>query len=265
MTNPWDKIFNGDFKSALEIADKNYLQSFQNFDLRARAICFFLLGEYDNALTDFITLNKIEVRSDIISDGTYLEIGLCFYAIGENEKAVEYFTYPIINRTDMKYTSDISRPASILFYFAIKLNRQDILKIATKELRRLKLSIPLFLLGKLPEAELDKMFIEQTNEILRNRMQCKVEFYKATKGLELGYIESYKGHISNCVGLTGNYLEFEYFIAQLEYKRTNSNLHGYPMLKGGLTHISSALVLWSSWVRAEEFLSAFVVNFIYKL
>jgi len=227
MTNPWDKIFSGDFKSAYEIADRNYLQSFQDFDLRSRAICFLLLRQYDNALADFLSLNKIEKQTKTLSDGTYLQIGLCFYAIGENEKAVEYFKYPVINRTDMKYTIDISVPASILFYIAIKLDRQDILKIATKELRRLKLTVPLFLLGQLSETELDKMFTKQTNETLRNRKQCKVEFYKAAKGLELGHIESYKRHLNNCVELKGNYLEFEYFIAQVEYERHNSSLHEY--------------------------------------
>ena len=58
-----------------------------------------------------------------------------------------------------------------LFYFAIKLNRLDLLKIATKELKKQKVTVPLFLLGQASEAELNMMWEEQTNEILKNRKQ----------------------------------------------------------------------------------------------
>ena len=146
MANPWDKIFIDDFESAYKIADQNYLQTSQDFDLRARAICSLLLRKYDNSLADFLTLNEIEKQINRISDGTYMDIALCYYALDNTDKAIDYFKFPITNRKDIKYTSDISVPACILFYIAVKLNRQDILKTATKELKKLKHKIPLFLL-----------------------------------------------------------------------------------------------------------------------
>ena len=37
-----------------------------------------------------------------------------------------------------------------------------------------------------------------------------------------GDFEKYKEHIMKCVELTGNYLEFEYYIAKVEYEKINS-------------------------------------------
>lgn len=215
-TNPWDLIFTEDFESAYKIADENYLKTFQDFDLRARAISSFLLGNYEIALVDFLLLKDIEHESNRVSDGTFLNIGFCYYAMGEVEQALENFKYPVENPKLMKYTSDISVPGSILFYFAIKLNRLDLLKIATKELKKRKVIVPLFLLGQASEPDLDKMWQEQTNEILKNRAECKVEFYKAVKALQNGYVEKYQELINRCVDLKSNYLEFEYYMARIE-------------------------------------------------
>lgn len=215
-TNPWDLISIDDFEAAYKIADENYSKTYQNLDLRARGISSFLLGNYENALTDFLFLKDVEHESNRVSDGTFLEIGLCYYALGDTEKALEYFIYPVENAKLMKYTSDISVPGSMLFYFAIKLNRLDLLKIATKELKKRKVIVPMFLLGQTSEQELNKMWQEQTNEILKNRAECKVEFYKAVKALQNGYVEKYQEHLNRCVDLKGNYLEFEYYMARIE-------------------------------------------------
>jgi tetratricopeptide (TPR) repeat protein len=218
-TNPWELIITDDFESAYKIAEENYSKTYQNFDLRARGISSFLLGNYEKALTDFLLLKDIEQESNRVYDGTFLEIGLCYYALGDIEKALEYFIYPVENSKLMKTTGDISVPGSILFYFAIKLNRLDLLKIATKELRKRKVTVPLFLLGQASEPELNKMWQEQPNEILKNRAECKVEFYKAVKALQNGYIEKYQEHLNRCVDLKGNYLEFEYYMAGIEQQK----------------------------------------------
>jgi tetratricopeptide (TPR) repeat protein len=222
MTNPWDKIFIDDFESAYEIADQNYLQTSQEFDLRARAISSLQLRKYDNSLADFLTLNEIEKQTNRVSDGTYIEIALCYYALGETDKAIDYFKFPITNRKDIKYTSDISVPACILFYIAVKLNRQDILKIATKELKRLKHKIPLFLLGQTSTADLNEIYEQQSHETLRSRKECKVEFYKAVSELANGNFDKYKEHLNRCVDIKGKYLEFEYYIAKVEQDKLNS-------------------------------------------
>ena len=222
MTNPWDKIFIEDFESAYKIADQNYSQTSQDFDLRARAICSLLLRKYDKSLTDFLTLNEIEKQTSRISDGTYMDIALCYYALGDNDKAIEYFKYPITNRKDIKYTSDISIPACILFYVAINLNRQDILKTATKELKRLKHKIPLFLLGQTSTTDLNEIYEQQSHETLRNRKECKIEFYKGVLELVNGNFDKYKEHLNRCVDIKGKYLEFEYYIAKVELEKLNS-------------------------------------------
>jgi tetratricopeptide (TPR) repeat protein len=215
-TNPWDKICIDDFESAYKIADQNYSKTYQNFDLRARAISSILLGNYEKALADLFLLKDIEHESNRVSDGTYLEIGLCHYAMGEIEKALEYFKYPVENSKLMKYTSDISVPGGILFYLAINLKRPDLFKIATKELKKRKVIVPLFLLGQASELDLNSKWAEQINETLKNRMACKVEFYKAVKALQNGYVEKFQEHINRCVDLKGNYLEFEYYLARIE-------------------------------------------------
>lgn len=197
-TNPWDMIFIEDFESAYKIADQNYSQTYQNFDLRARAISSFLLGNYEKALTDFLLLKDIEHESSRVYDRTFLEIGLCYYAMEEIGQALEYFKYPVENSKLMKCTSDISVPGSILFYLAIKLNRSDISKIAIKGLKKRKVVVPLFLLCQASELDLNKKWKEQINETLKNRMACKVEFYKAVKALQNGYIEKYQAYKSLC-------------------------------------------------------------------
>lgn len=222
MANPWDKIFIDDFESAYKIADQNYLQTSQDFDLRARAICSLLLRKYDNSLADFLTLNEIEKQTNRISDGTYMDIALCYYALGNTDKAIDYFKFPITNRKDIKYTSDISVPACILFYIAVKLNRQDILKTATKELKKLKHKIPLFLLGQTSTTDLNEIYEQQSHETLRNRKECKVEFYKAVSELANGNFDKYKEHLNRCVDIKGKYLEFEYYIAKVEQDKLNS-------------------------------------------
>ncbi len=225
MINPWDKIFIDDFESAYEIADQNYLQTSQDFDLRARAICSLQLGKYDNSLADFLTLNEIERQTNRLSDGTYMDIALCYYALGDNDKAIDFFKYPITNRKEIKYTSDISVPPSVLLFIATKLGRQDLTKTATKELKRLskfKTPASTYLLRLTTEDELNETYKQQTHETLRNRKECKAEFYKAVLELVNGNVDNYKKHLIRCVDIKGKYLEFEYYIAKVELDKLNS-------------------------------------------
>jgi tetratricopeptide (TPR) repeat protein len=218
MANPWDEIFLDNFDVAYKIANENYLKTASDFDLRARAKCSLLLCNYKNALEDFLALNEIENNADRLYDETYMDIGLCYYAMGDNDKAIDYFKFAASNKTIMG-TSDISVPVSILYYIAIKLERQDILKIAEKELKRRKPEVPQFLLGKLSETDLNDLFERYPNGPYRNREQCKIEFYKAVSQLRQGRIEKYLEHLGRCVDLKGLYLEFVYYIAKVEYDR----------------------------------------------
>ena len=225
MTNPWDKIFLNDFELAYKIADQNYLQTSQVFDLRARALCSLLLRKYAGSLADFLALKEIEKQTDRISDETYMDIGLCYYAMGDNDKAIEYFKFPMTNRKEIKYTCDISIPPSVLLFIGTKLGVQQLIKISNRELKRLSKNKTIasnYLLGLITEVDLDREFEEQPNETLRNRKQCKVEFYKAISQLQKGDFEKYKEHIMKCVELTGNFLEFEYYVAKVEYDKLNS-------------------------------------------
>ncbi|GEM_PF-3505542 len=219
MTNPWDKIFIDDFETAYKIADKNFLQTSESFDLRARAICSFLLRKYDNALADFLSLIEIEKQTNRISDGTYIEVALCYYAVGENDKAIDFFKYSVINRKEIKYTSDVSVAPSILLFIASKFGRQDLIKIANKELKQLsKNNIPIinYLLGLSSQDEVDKVYKQHHNETIRIRKECKVEFYKAVFALINKNFNQYKEHLSRCVDIKGKYLEIEYYIAKVE-------------------------------------------------
>jgi tetratricopeptide (TPR) repeat protein len=225
MTNPWDKIFIDDFESAYKIADQNYLETSQDFDLRARAICSLLLRKYDNSLADFLTLNEIEKQTNRVSDGTYMNIALCYYALGDTDKAVDYFKYPIINRREMVYTSDISVPPSVLLFIATKLGRHDITKIAMKELKRLsknKTPASTYLLGLTTETDLNEINERQSLETLRSRKECKAEFYKAVLALVNEKLDKCKEHLNCCVDIKGKYLEFEYYIAKVELDKLNS-------------------------------------------
>jgi tetratricopeptide (TPR) repeat protein len=222
MTNPWDGIFLSDFEGAYKIANENYLSSAGDFDLRARATCSLLLCQYNNALEDFLILQEIERNTRRVSDGTYMNIALCYYAIDDIEKAIDYFKFPVTIEKELQYTSDISVPPCILYYIALKLQRPEVLKIAVKGLKRLKQMFPTFLLGELSETDLNSVYQQQTHETLRNRKQCKVEFYKAVKSLQKGDINNYSKHLKRCVDLTGKFMEFEYYLAKLEHERLNS-------------------------------------------
>lgn len=217
MINPWDKIFEHKFGEAYEIANENYLQSADDFQLRARATTSFLLKNYNDALNDFLLLNSIQKISNRLSDGTYMLIGLCYYALRDIENAIFYFKYPIINIKDIEYTSDYSVPPCVLLFIGLKSGKQDIVKIASKRLKELKTAAPSYLTGLLSETELDNVYRRQSNSTMRNRKQCKVEFYKATFYLQNGAREKYEKHIKNCVEITGKYLEFEYYVAKVEY------------------------------------------------
>ncbi len=137
MTNPWYKIFEHNFNEAYKIANENYLQSKEDFELRARAISSLLLKNYNDALNDFLLLNEIEKNTSRVSDGTYMRIGLCYYALKDIENSIYYFKYPLVNGKQIKYTSDVSVPPSVLLFIGVKLERQDINKIAIKVLTRL--------------------------------------------------------------------------------------------------------------------------------
>lgn len=224
MTNPWDKIFENNFEAAYVIADHNYSQTSQDFDLRARAICLLLLQRYNDSLSDFLKLSSNEKQTNRTSDGTYMHIALCYYAMGKNDKAVEYFKFPVINRKQIKYTSDISVPSIVLLFIGSQLDKQDLTETATKELRRISkynIAAPSYLLGLNTEEDLDKQVLEQTDGTLRNRRQCKNEFYKAIASFQNGDTKKYKEHIKTCVKLTGKYLEFEYYLARIEFDKLN--------------------------------------------
>jgi len=224
-TNPWDEIFLDNFDKAYKIADENYLKTCSDFDLRARATCSLLLGKYNNALDDFLVLNKLEKDASTASDNTYMFIALCYYAMGNFDEAIDFFKFPIVHRKEIKYTTDQKKPGCILFYIATKLNRLDLLKIVRKELNRLKhykLTVPLFLLGELSETELNREYKQHPDGPYRNRQQCQIEFYKAVSQLQNGRTDKYLEHISRCVNLKGLYLEFEYYIAKVEYDRYSS-------------------------------------------
>jgi tetratricopeptide (TPR) repeat protein len=217
MINPWYKIFEHDFKAAYAIANENYLQSADNFQLRARATASLLLRDYNNALADFLVINEIEKNSDRKYDVTYMNIGLCYYALGDIENAIDYFKYPIVNSKEKLGTSDYSVPPCVLLFIGLKSGKQDIVKIATKRLKGLKTIAPRYLMGVILETELDNEYQRESNATLRSRRQCQVEFYKAILYLQNGPYEKYKKHIKNCVEITGKYLEFEYYIAKVEY------------------------------------------------
>ncbi|MEO6851337.1 MAG: hypothetical protein ABI203_08765, partial [Mucilaginibacter sp.] len=200
----------------------------KDFDLRSRAISSLLLKNYNHALTDFILINESENNNNETSDGTYMYIGLCYYALGDMERATDYFKYPLTNGKEIKYTSDISVPPSVLLFIGTKLEKQDIINLAIKVLKRLskfKTAAPNYLLEIRSETELDKEFQQYSNPTMRNRWQCKVEFYKAIHYLQNGSQKKYENHIKNCVALTGKYLEFEYFIAKVEYDKFSGNVN----------------------------------------
>ncbi|MCU7550127.1 hypothetical protein OCK74_13470 [Chitinophagaceae bacterium LB-8] len=222
MVNAWDKILVDDFEDGYRMADATYSQSLKHYDLRARAISSFLLRNYETALSDFLRLKQDEQASNMPSDGTYLDIGLCYYAIGDIMSAIEHFVFPVANRKLIKYTSDITVPASILFYVGLRTQRQDLQKVATKELKRFMQVVPQFILGRAAEDDLDKLYKEQTHPVLQNRKQCKTEFYKAVKALQTSDSDKYQEHLKRCVALKGNYLEFEYYMARVELDKLNS-------------------------------------------
>jgi tetratricopeptide (TPR) repeat protein len=219
--NPWDKIFEKKFSEALKIADDNYKANGQKFDLNSRAICNLQIGNYQMALADFLEVLEFEKKTGDLSDKTYMNIGLSYYALSDFEKAKEYFKFPVINPGKIKYTNGIFRPSSILYFIALKLQDDIILKAAKKDMIKRKLLVHNYLLELEDEQSLNSDLKQIENVTLLNRSSCTYEFYKAVRSFKNKDNDGFKKHLSETVKLEGKFLEFEYFIAKIELESNN--------------------------------------------
>jgi hypothetical protein len=214
--NPWDKIFVGDFNSAFELADENYRMGQSNFDLRARALILLHQRKYQEAIDDFETLKEKEKKDNRISDDTYLYIGLCYYALDQMSDSRHYFEYPIKHHKEFKYTTDISLAPAILFFFSLKTYDTQLLAKAEKDLLKRKTPIAEYLTDRISEKEFEKEFIDAA---LKERQECRFEFYKGLKYLRDKDEESYFNHLQNCRKIKGKYLEYEYYLSKIELEK----------------------------------------------
>lgn len=216
IKNPWDKIFVGDFDSAFDLADENYRTGQSNFDLRTRALILLHQRKYQESLEDFKTLKEKEKRDNRTSDDTYLYIGLCYYALGLISDSKYYFEYPIKHHKEFKYTTDVSLAPAVLFFFSLKTGDTQLLARAEKDLLKRKTPIAEYLTGRISEKEFKKEFV---NVDLKERTECRFEFYKG-----LGYLkgkdeEKYFDHLRNCKKIKGKYLEYEYYLSKIELEK----------------------------------------------
>ncbi|HEV8511957.1 MAG TPA: hypothetical protein VGQ59_01700 [Cyclobacteriaceae bacterium] len=218
MINPWDKIFVEDFETALKIADENYKTASNKFDLRARGLIKLLQANYSESLKDFKLLKEKETESNTISDDTYLYIGLCYYALDMLDDAVEFFESPVKKPSAFKYTTDISLPPAILYFFSLKTNNAKALSIAEKVLNKKRTPIAEFLTDKVSEKRFEDEFVISE---LENRRKCRLEFYKAIKAPKNKDNGKYIQHIQSCIKLKGLFLEFEYYISKVELEKIN--------------------------------------------
>ncbi len=214
--NPWDKIFVDDFAAAFDVADGNYKAGQNNFDLRARAIILLHLRKYQESLGDFEMLKDKEERDNRISDNTYLYIGLCHYALGRIGDSLHYFEYPIKHRRKFNYTTDISLAPAILLFFSLKTNDGQLLARATKDLLNRETPIAEYLTDRISEEKFEKQFVSTE---LKVRQECRFEFYKAIKSLRDKDEEKYVNHLRNSIRMKGNYLEYEYYLSNVELER----------------------------------------------
>ena len=217
--NPWDKIFEKKIDEALKIADDNYKSNGQKFDLIARAKCHLILGNYQMALTDFLSILELDKKAGSLSDDTFMNIGLSYYAISDFNNAKEYFKYPVTKPGKIKYTTGIFRPSSILYFIALKLNDEKLLKIAQKDMTKRKLLVHDYLLDSIDESSLNVDLKKEDNTILLNRKSCVYEFYKAVSSLKNKDNYGFEKHIAETVKLEGRFLEYEYYIAKIELEK----------------------------------------------
>jgi hypothetical protein len=214
--NPWDKIFVGDFDSAFDLADENYRTGQSNFDLRARALILLHQRKYQEAIDDFETLKEKEKKDSRISDDTYLYIGLCYYALELISDSKHYFEYPIKHQKEFKYTTDISLAAAILLFFSLKIHDTQLLARAEKDLLKRKTPIAEYLTDRISEMEFEKEFVDVD---LKERRECRFEFYKGLKYLRDNDEEKYFDHLRNCRRIKGKYLEYEYYLSKIELEK----------------------------------------------
>ncbi len=215
-TNPWDKIFTGDFDSAFKIADENYKAGQSDFDLRARAKINLHERKYQEALDDFRTLKEKEKNTNRVSDDTYLYIGLCYYALDFLADSKEYFEFPIKHAKEFKYTTDISLAPAMLLFFALKTEDTKLLAKAEKDLVRRKTPIAEYLTDRISEKEFIKEFVDVE---LKERRECRFEFYKGLKYLRGKDEEKYVDHLRNSRKIKGKYLEYEYYLSKIELEK----------------------------------------------
>lgn len=214
--NPWDKIFVHDFASAFDVADENYRVGQSNFDLRARAIILLLLRKYQESLNDFEMLKDKEEKENRISDNTYLYIGLCHYALGRISDSLHYFEYTIKHHRKFNYTTDISLAPAILLFFSLKTNDAQLLARAMKDLLNRETPIAEYLTDRISEKKFEKQFVSTE---LKVRQECRFEFYKAVKSLRDKDEEKYVNHLINSRRMKGNYLEYEYYLSNVELEK----------------------------------------------
>jgi tetratricopeptide (TPR) repeat protein len=213
MTNPWDKMFLEDFDTALKIADENFKNTNHKFDLRARALIKLLQADYSGSLNDFKLLKEMDKAGNVISDDTYLYIGLCYYGLGESEKAMEYFEYPVKNHKEFKYTTDITLAPAILYFMSVKTGNVKTLALAEKDLNKRNTPIAEFFTNRIDENEFEKIFVTPA---LKNRQQCRLEFYKGVKYLKEKDYHKHYNQLKKTVELKGQFLEFEYYLSKVE-------------------------------------------------
>jgi hypothetical protein len=214
--NPWDKIFVGDFDSAFDLADENYRTGQSNFDLRARALILLHQRKYQEAIDDFKILMEKEKKDNRVSDDTYLYIGLCYYALDLISDSRNYFEYPIKHHKEFKYTTDISLAPAILLFFSLKTNDTQLLVRAEKDLLKRKTPIAEYLTDRISEREFKKEFVDVD---LKERRECRFEFYKGLKYLRGKEELKYFDHLRNCKKIKGKYLEYEYYLSKIELEK----------------------------------------------
>jgi hypothetical protein len=214
--NPWDKIFVGDFDSAFDLADENYRTGQSNFDLRARALILVHQRKYHEAIDDLLTLKENEKKDNRISDDTYLYIGLCYYALDLMSDSRHYFEYPIKNQKEFKYTTDISLAPAILLFFSLKTSDTPLIAKAKKDLLKRKTPVAEYLTDRISETEFAKEFVDGD---LKERQECRFQFYKGLKYLSGKDEDKYVDHLRNCREIKGKYLEYEYYLSKVELEK----------------------------------------------
>jgi len=222
--NTWELITNNRFEEAIRQADIEYEALGDVFVLRNKVYALFHLERYQECI---LLEQKIIEMTSGDTDTDFIFLGIAEWLLGDRERAI--LTWKLGRRCLYTDAAGGVEIPILLFYGSILTNDLKLRSEVLRKFNKISQSTmsqnwpgPLiqYILGHL---SVDEVFaLTDSNELLRKRQLCQLDFVGAVKEIEKGNIENYKTELLNTVSHgPSSYLEQFYFLAKGEIELMN--------------------------------------------